>query len=92
MKNSDNKEQMVRVMLTVWSQDKMAKKIVGRKIILVCGNKAYLLASADGHNIHYREEETDTRVLISCMQRREDTRTFQCEAQIVIFSSSFSIM
>ena len=54
MKNSDNKEQLVRVMLNVWSQDKMAKKIVGRKIILVCGNKAYLLSSADGHNRHYR--------------------------------------
>ena len=79
LKNSDNKKQLVRVMLTVWSQDKMAKKIVGRKIILVCGNKAYLLTSADGittdttevTTLESNQGETDTRVIMYCLYAKE---------------------
>ena len=57
----------------------MAKKIVGRNIILVCVNKAYLLTSAGGiaadstqvTTLETNQDETDTQVIIYCLYAKE---------------------
>jgi hypothetical protein len=79
LKNNTNKEQLVLVMLSVWSHDSMAKQITRMKVILVCGSNAHLLTSADGITTDIAEikrlesiqDETDTLVILYCLYAKE---------------------
>ena len=46
--NDDNKIQLVRLLLKLWSSDEYAKRLYGREVILICEGFAYLLTSHDG--------------------------------------------
>ena len=46
--NDDNKRQIVKVMLDVWSNDSIVTKLHSREVIFICGRFAYSLKSDSG--------------------------------------------
>ena len=46
--NSTNKEQLIRLILQEWKQDKYARKLKGRQVMFVCGEDCWCLSSQDG--------------------------------------------
>ena len=79
--NDDNKRQLVKVMLDVWSNDRIATKLhgIGREEIFICEGFAYLLKSNSGETteptevqqLHSTQEETDSRIIAYCMYARD---------------------
>ena len=58
------------MMQKLWSQDVMAKTLVGRRVTLICEGKAFEYSSVDGEStqmvtvleLESSQEKTDTRV------------------------------
>lgn len=48
LSNEENKVQLIRLLLKVWSSDQYASRLHGRQIIFICEDKAFLLSSDDG--------------------------------------------
>lgn len=71
--NDENKQQLVRLLLKVWSSQDCAPKLRDKEVIAICEGKAYRLTS-DGKAVTMLEvpalesdqEETDTRVVLYC--------------------------
>jgi len=71
--NDSNKQQLVRVILKVWSGSDFRDKLQNKMVIAVCEEKAFLLTpDGDGVSAHEirtlesDQEETDTRVILYC--------------------------
>jgi hypothetical protein len=80
LQNSDNKNQLVETLATVWADDSFAPKLVNRSIILVAKGHCLKLGSLDGEVVQKTEveslfsnqEETDTRVVLYCQYAEEE--------------------
>lgn len=72
LSNDSNKQQLIKLLIKVWSNDAFAPKLVRKTVIAVCDEKAYKLRSDDGISVEMTEvpelqssqEETDTRVVL----------------------------
>ena len=93
--NDDNKRQIVKVMLDVWSNDSIATKLHGREVIFIC--EGYLLKSDSGETTETtevqelisRQVETDSRYLHTvCMQETTAMKMYESRSWIHISSSS----
>lgn len=79
LSNEENKKQLISVLLQVWSEDDMAKDLVGRKVIFVKEDKAILLTSKNGKKtlatqvseLKSDQEETDSRVVLYCKYAKD---------------------
>jgi hypothetical protein len=77
--NSDNKSQLVEVIVAVWSSDEFAPKLLNRRVYVVLQGHCYLLTSTDGQSVTKTEiptllsnqEETDTRVVLYSLYDQE---------------------
>ena len=77
--NDENKQQFIEVILKVWSSDVVAPKLLNRKIVMTCGEKAFLLTSENGkktvksevESLSSTQEETDSRVILYCFYAKE---------------------
>ena len=78
--NDENKLQLTRLVLRVWSDDEVADKYKNRKLILIAEGHAYSFKSDDQtqHTIvqeltslYSNQEETDSRVVLYCKYARE---------------------
>ena len=69
-----NKQQRIKLLLRVWSNDAFAPKLERKTVIAVCDEKAIKLSSDDSVSVKMTEvpdlqssqEETDTRVVLYC--------------------------
>ena len=72
--NDSNKQQLIKVLLKVWSSQNFADRLQNKSIIAVCEEKAYELKVEDDGSVVMSEvprlqsnqEETDTRVVLYC--------------------------
>ena len=79
LSNDENKQQFIQLLTGIWSSDSMAKKVYGRKIILVCEGTAIQISSEDGASTQRKDivdlkssqEETDSRVILYSMYGQE---------------------
>ena len=70
--NGDNKAQLFDLIKTVWSNNDMADRLVGKIRIMINQGKAYKISSQDGKSIsveeltelHSNQEETDCRQVL----------------------------
>ena len=77
--NEDNKKQLVHVLLNAWDNDAYAKKLQGRKVVLICEGDAYCYTSDDGiktertplDGLKSTQEETDTRIILYCLYAQD---------------------
>ena len=73
--NEDNKVQLIRLLLKLWSGNEYAAKLQARQVTVICEGSAYLLTSDDGITTQRTElpmlastqEETDSRVILYTM-------------------------
>ncbi|KAG1683376.1 hypothetical protein GQR58_010026 [Nymphon striatum] len=73
LSNDDNKQQLIALLLKIWSSPECSRKLQKKEVIAICEGKAYLLTS-DGKTVEKSEiltlesdqEETDTRVVLYC--------------------------
>ena len=78
-KNDENKQQFIEVILKVWSSDLVGAKLLNRKIVMICSEKAFLLAFEDSkrtvktevESLNSTQEETDSRVILYCFYAKE---------------------
>ena len=69
-----NKQQLIKLLLRVWSNDASVPKLERKTVIAVCDEKAYKFSSDDSVLVKMTEvpklqssqEETDTRVVLYC--------------------------
>ena len=70
LSNSENKEQLIELMFTVWSQTDFLNKIEGRNVTLIKQGEAFKM-SKDGveriRNLRSNQEDTDFRVVLYAM-------------------------
>ena len=74
LSNDINKQQLIKLLLRVWSNDAFAPKLERKTVIAVCDEKAYKLSSDDSVSVKMTEvpklqssqEETDTQVVLYC--------------------------
>lgn len=74
LSNDINKQQLIKLIIKVWSNDAFAPKLEQKTVIAICDEKAYKLSSDDGVSVNMTEvpelqssqEETDTRVILYC--------------------------
>ena len=73
LSNDSNKQQLVRLLLKVWSNDEFSRKLQNKNVILVCEEKAYQLKKIDTSvltteipELESNQEETDTRIVLYC--------------------------
>ena len=79
LQNDENKKQLCKLMLDVWTCPEAAQRLVGRMIILIVEGVAYQLTSVDGqsvnkeevHELRSNQEETDTRVILYLFYAKE---------------------
>lgn len=72
--NDENKTQLTRLLLRVWSKDDMAEKYENQKCIVAVDGQAYCLYSADKkqvkteqiQSLSSNQEETDSRIVLYC--------------------------
>ena len=72
LRSDNNKQQLCEILKKVWCGNKMAGKLVGKKVILIVNGEATLLSSNDGEHTQSKElaslysthDETDRRVVI----------------------------
>ena len=77
--NEDNKKQLVQVLLKAWDNDAYAKKLQGRKVVLICEGDAVCYTSDDGIKtkripldvLKSTQEETDTRIILYCLYAQD---------------------
>ena len=73
------KKQLVQVLQNAWDSDVYAKKLHGRKVVLICEGEAYCYTSIDGVKtertmldaLKSTQEETDTRVILYCLYAQD---------------------
>jgi hypothetical protein len=74
LSNDNNKQQLIQLVLDVWTKDSFAKRPNHRRLLLTCEEEAFLLSSEDGQtmtktpvpSLHSSQEETDSRVALYC--------------------------
>ena len=74
LSNDINKQQLIKLLLMVWSDNAFAPKLERKTVIAVCDEKAYKLNSDDSVSVKMTEvpelqssqDETDTRVVLYC--------------------------
>ena len=79
LSNDENKAQLIKLLLKVWTSDNQAPKLKGRKVILICDGKAFRFTSVDGvhtmredlTSLDSDQEETDSRVVLYCKYGEE---------------------
>ena len=79
--NDENKKQFIELLVRLWSQDGYASRLHGRRIIVTCDKKAYLLTSENGmsttrveiDDLNSTYEETDSRVILYCEYARRQS-------------------
>ena len=79
LSNDENKTQLIKLLLKVWTSDNQAPKFKGRKVILICDGKAFRFTSVDGvhtmredlTSLDSDQEETDSRVVLYCKYGEE---------------------
>ena len=79
LSNDENKKQLITILLHVWSEDAMAQKLLGKKVIFIREGEATLLTSLDGKktlqtdvpDLKSDQEETDSRVVLYCNYGKE---------------------
>ncbi len=72
LSNDENKTQLIELLLVEWKRDEYAPDLHGRRVLLICSGKAYVLGSQNGHtttlnevtSLHSSQEETDTRIIL----------------------------
>ena len=72
--NDENKQQLVQLILKVWSTDDFSAQLQSRKVVAISENHAFLLETHDGLTttnteipaLFSTQEETDTRVIMYC--------------------------
>lgn len=77
--NDENKIQLIRIMLKVWSSNSFAAHIGSRQVTLICEGQAYQLTTRDGTSVNCNQlaslasnqEETDSRVILYCKYAQE---------------------
>ena len=99
LSNDENKQQLMRLILKVWSGEEFSSKLCGKSLIAICEEKAYNLISSDGKSVavseiphlQYYQEETDTRVIVT-MQYNLVMSMSVFEVLILIYFSYFYTM
>ena len=79
LSNDSNIQQLVRLLLKVWSSDDFGRKLQNKKVIFTCEKKAYRLKN-NGASVMMTEiiklesdqEETDTRVVLYCFDAADE--------------------
>ena len=74
LSNTDNKGQLISILLKVWGSDKLAYKLKNRHAICIREGDAFLLSSEDGkmteiteiQELSSSQEETYSRVILYC--------------------------
>ena len=97
--NDTNKQQFIKLLTRLWSQDSYAPKLQGRKVVIINDGSANLLTSHDGvKTVHTdidefksTQEETALFFIVN-MDEVEDTGTSGSKVLTPMFSSPFSIM
>ena len=71
--NDENKLQLVRLLLRVWSEDEVADMYKDRKLVLIAEGHAYSFDNQQQHtrvteipSLYSNQEETDSRVVLYC--------------------------
>ncbi|KAK6190948.1 hypothetical protein SNE40_002706 [Patella caerulea] len=93
--NDDNKQQLIALLLKIWSTPECSRKLQKKEVIAICEEKAYILTS-DGKTVEKSEilslesdqVETDTRVVLYYSfteQEKKPVRTSQESRQRHIF-------
>ncbi|KAH3693417.1 hypothetical protein DPMN_080849 [Dreissena polymorpha] len=80
MCNSENKTQLIELLLTEGSKDKYAPTLQRRRIFFVSGEKCICLSSEDGvktnavqvHELYSSQEEADTRIMLHLKHAAEE--------------------
>ena len=94
LSNDENKAQLIKLLLKVWTSDNQAPKFKGRKVILICDGKASVdvvhtmredLTSLDS-------DQTQELCSIVSMGKNSVTSSSQFAAQILMFSLSCCTM
>ena len=69
----ENKLQLIRLLLRVWDEDKVADMYKDRKLALIAEGHAYTLDNQQQHvrvkeipSLYSNQEETDSRVVLYC--------------------------
>ncbi|KAG1681812.1 hypothetical protein GQR58_011609 [Nymphon striatum] len=83
LSNDDNKQQLIALLLKIWSSPECSRKLQKKEVIAICEGKAYLLTS-DGKTVEKSEiltlesdqEETDTRVVLYCSFAEQEKDQF----------------
>ena len=85
MHNSENKKQLIKVILSEWQTDKYAMQLKGREIFYVVEEECFCLQSFDGvhttsdavSTLFSNQEEADSRIVLHCMYEcnRSSTHT-----------------
>ena len=104
LKNSDNKQRFIEILLEVWSSDQLASKLQDKKVTLICGGKAFeiscvnqVVQETERPDIESDQEETDTRVILYCFQAKRDgfenvvVRTPDTDIFFILLSISFTL-
>ena len=76
--NDENKEQLIRLLLSTWRSKSFSQKLEGHEVTLICEGRAYQFTS-NGESTLYQEiaslestrEETDSRVILYCHYAKE---------------------
>ena len=79
LQNDDNKKQLCKFMLRIWGCPEAARRLEGRKVILVVEGVSFQLSSSDGQSVQQEEipglrsnqEETDSRVVLYLLYAKE---------------------
>lgn len=82
--NDENKIQLIRLLLKVWSSHQYAPKLQGRQLIFICEEKAFLITSTDGKkttkveipSLCSTQEETDSRIILYLNYARDKEYKF----------------
>ena len=78
--NDENKLQLTRLVLRVWSDDEVADKYKNRKVILIAEGHAYSFRSDEQQqhtlvqelaSLYSNQEETDSRIVLYCKYAHE---------------------
>ena len=79
LSNNFNKQQLVRFLLKVWSNDDFGRKLQNKTVIFTCEEKAYLLKDnrasvmmTEIPKLESDQEETDTRVVLYCFYAADE--------------------
>ena len=80
LNNDTNKQQFIKLLTRLWSQDSYAPKLQGRKVVIINDGSANLLTYHDGvktvhtdiDELKSTQEETDSRMILYCEYGRSE--------------------